>query len=146
MMTRQEIQAEVKDHLFYVLVPKGLPLNYVLRIAFTDGIITVIGLCIWFTPLFAGFYPGGFNTTLHVTFGAIVTALAFFRVSLAYLSAWMEVPIIVLGLLILRLPAFLHMEWNAKYTMAHVAAGGAIVVLALISGLMTLIQHKKMKA
>jgi hypothetical protein len=146
MVTRQEIEAHVKDHLHYVIIPKGLPLNYVLRIAFADAIITVIGLCIWLTPVFAGFYPGAFDTTVHVTLGALVTALAFFRVTLGYLSAWIEIVLIVLGLLILRIPHFMNMEWNSKYTMGHVSAGAAIIILAVISGLMTFVQLRKMKA
>jgi heme/copper-type cytochrome/quinol oxidase subunit 4 len=143
MLTRQEIQAHIKDHLQYVLIPKGLPLSYVIRIAFVDAIITVIGLSIWLTPLFAGFYPGAFDTTVHVALGALITALSFFRVTLAYLSAWVEIVLIALGILVLRIPHFMHMEWNSKYTMGHMAAGGAIIVLAAISGLMTWVQLKK---
>ncbi len=85
MITRQEIQAHVKDHLQYVLIPKGLPMGYVVRIAFVDAIITVIGLCVWLMPLAAGLYPGAFDTTVHVALGSLITTLAFFRVMLAQL-------------------------------------------------------------
>ncbi len=145
MLTRQEIQAHVKDHLQYVLIPKGLPLGYVLRIAFVDAIIMVIGLGVWLTPVAAGFYPGAFDTTVHIALGALITTLAFFRVTLAHRSAWIEIVLVPLGLLVMRVPHVMHLEGSPKYNMGHVGAGIAIVVLAIISGLMTFVGERRMR-
>jgi hypothetical protein len=143
MLTRAEMKEHVKAHLQHVLIPKDLPMGYVMKIAFLDAIITVIGLGIWFLPAVAGFYPGAFDTMVHVTLGALITILGFFRMALGHLSAWMEIVLIFLGLLVMRLPHFMSMEWNAKYNMGHLAAGGAVVVLAIISGLITAVAGKK---
>ena len=41
-----------------------------------DTLSTIVGLAVWLAPFALGWYPGGFNTTLHVTFGALITTLA----------------------------------------------------------------------
>jgi cytochrome b561 len=94
-------------------------------------------------PFARGWYPGAFDTTLHVTLGTLIATLAAFRVLLAYGSSWVEIVLIALGVLVMRLPHFNHMEWNARYTTFHMAAGAIVIVIGIISGLITTIEMKK---
>jgi hypothetical protein len=146
MLTRQEIEAHVKDHLHYVLMPTEYPMGYVIRVALLDLVITAIGVGLVLTPVALGFLPGAFDTTVHVALGALIATLGLFRVLLAHGSAWVEIVLIALGVLVLRLPHFMHMEWNDKYTMGHMGAGGVVIVLAIISGLMTWAHMKKQRS
>ena len=98
--------------------------GYVVRIMALDTLSTIVGLAVWLAPFALGWYPGGFTTTLHVTFGALITTLAAFRVMLAYRSAWVEIVLFVLGLFVILLPHWLHMTWNATYATAHCVGGG----------------------
>ncbi len=117
--------------------------GYVVRIMALDALSTIVGLAVWLAPFALGWYPGGFYTTLHVTFGALITTLAAFRVMLAYRSAWIEIVLFVLGLFVAMLPHWLHMEWNATYTTAHWVGGGVVRGVAGIGGLMTAVENRK---
>ena len=124
--------------------------GYVVRIMALDTLSTIVGLAVWLAPFALGyhqatgeFYRGGFDTTLHVTFGALITTLAAFRVMLAYRSAWVEIVLFVLGLFVCMLPHWLHMEWNATYSTAHWVGGGVVLGVAVIGWLMTALENKK---
>jgi hypothetical protein len=117
--------------------------GYVMRIMALDAITTIIGLSVWVAPFALGWYPGGFTTTLHVALGALITTLGAFRVLLAYRSEWVEIVLLVLGLFVFLLPHWLHMEWNGNYTTAHRIGGGVVMAVAVISGLMTIMENKK---
>ena len=124
--------------------------GYVVRIMALDALSTIVGLAVWLAPFALGytratgeFYRGGFDTMLHVAFGALITTLAGFRVTLAYRSAWIEIVLFVLGLFVCLLPHWLHMEWNATYATAHLVGGGVVMGVAVIGGLMTAVENKK---
>jgi hypothetical protein len=124
--------------------------GYVVRIMALDMITTIIGLAVWLSPFAIGyhramgeFYPGGYDTMLHVTFGALITVLGAFRVMLAYRSFWVEIVLIPLGLFVLLLPKWMHMQWDPTYNTAHLVGGGVVIAVAVISGLMTIVENKK---
>lgn len=116
--------------------------GYVTMLMILDGVMTLIGLGVWAFPFADHFYPGGYNTMLHVTFGAMIATLAAFRVLLAYRSAWVEYVLFVLGFFVLMLPTWLHMRWDAAYNTGHMVAGAIVMVFALISAILTLMQPK----
>ncbi|MGN6366759.1 MAG: hypothetical protein ACTHN5_00580, partial [Phycisphaerae bacterium] len=101
--------------------------GHMVSIMALDTLSTIVGLAVWLSPFALGWYPGGYNTMLHVTFGALITTLAAFRVMLAYRSAWVEIVLFVLGLFVGLLPHWLHMECNATYTTAHWVGGGIVM-------------------
>ena len=124
--------------------PPEYPRGYVTRIMAIDAVTTLIGLFIAVMPFALGWYPGAFDTTVHVTLGVLIAALGAFRVLLAYGSVWLEIVLIPLGILVLRLPHFMHHEgWDPKYTDTHIAAGAIVIIAAIISGLMTMVEMKK---
>jgi hypothetical protein len=123
--------------------------GHMVRIMALDTLSTIVGLAVWLAPFALGFnramgtfYRGGYDTMLHVTFGALIATLAAFRVLLAYRSAWVEIVLFVLGLFVCLLPHWLHMEWNATYTTALWVGGGVVMGVALIGGIMTALENK----
>jgi hypothetical protein len=133
-----------KIPLFLQVPAPDYPRGYVTRIMAIDAIITLVGLFIAAMPFAMGWYPGAFDTTVHVAVGVLIATLGAFRVLLAYGSSWVEIVLIPLGIIVLRLPHFMHHEgWDPKYTNTHVAAGAIVIIAAIISGLMTTIEMKK---
>ena len=121
------------------------PRSHMTRTMLLDGLIVVIGLFMLSMP-FIGyfvhhdphFYPADVDTTSHVALGALIATLAVFRVLVAYGSLWVEVCLFVLGLLVFSLPRIMVMQWHHEYNTTHMLAGGAVMALSVISGLMTI--------
>ena len=125
-------------------MPPEYPAPHITRIKILDSLIFLAGLFILAYPAIHNFYPGDIDTTVHVALGCLITVCAAFRVLVAYGSAWLEIVLIVLGLITYRLPHFMHMQWNDHYALAHLIAGVAIIALALISALLTFSQLRKL--
>lgn len=117
--------------------------GHMTRITAVDALIFLIGLALLVGPFVMGMYPGDLDVTAHVTVGALIAILAIFRVLVAYGSLWIEVPIFFLGLIALRFPAIMHMEWNSQYSTGHLVAGGLVMALSILSALLTLPVMKK---
>jgi hypothetical protein len=132
------------------MMDRAVSRGTVVGIMALDAITTIIGLAVWLAPFALGyhpatreFYPGGYDTMLHVTFGALIATLGAFRVMLAYRSHWIEIVLFVLGLFVLLLPTWLHMRWDATYNTAHLVGGAVVMVVAVISGLMSVIENRR---
>jgi glucose-6-phosphate-specific signal transduction histidine kinase len=119
------------------------PAGYMLRIKVLDAIIFLIGLSLLATPAVFGFFPGAFDTTVHVTLGALISVCAVFRILVAYGSAWLEVVLCVLGVLTFFLPCFMHQYWHPQYATPHMIAGAVVVLVSVISGAMTFAYLRK---
>ena len=114
------------------------PKSHIMKIKALDGIIFLVGMALAAGPFAMRTLPGSPETTSHVTLGALIALLSVFRVLLAYGSYWIEVCLLLLGLITFCMPIIRHMHWNAQYTTAHFAAGGIIMACALISALVTI--------
>lgn len=134
-----------------VLLP-GMPGSYGSRhyrrayssiILVLDGITTLIGLGVLFLVFTWATTPGDYEVTLHVTFGALIATLGFFRAVMGYGDWWPEVPLFVLGLFVFLLPHWFSMGWDPRYTNAHLAAGGAVMAISVISAIITIIENKR---
>ncbi len=128
--------------------PPGVDIDYpkshVVKIMGLDMLIFLIGLLLAAGPFAEQKFPGDFDTTVHVAVGALVAVLAIFRVLVAYGSIWIDIVLIAFGVITMSLPRIQHMMWNPQYNMAHLAAGGAIIVLSLGSLFLTLPVIKKL--
>jgi len=118
------------------------PQSHITKVMVLDGLIFLCGLMALATPLIHGFYPADIETTSHVALGALICVLSVFRVLLAYGAAWMELPIFALGLIVFMMPRIMHMRWEEHYNHGHLIFGGAVMVLAVISALVTIPQIK----
>jgi uncharacterized membrane protein len=103
-----------------------------------DTLICIIGLILAASPFIKHNFPADIDTTSHVALGMLIAVPAAFRAAVAYASLWIEVVEFFLGLIVFRLPTIMHMRWNAEYNTAHLALGGAVMVLAILSALVTL--------
>jgi hypothetical protein len=113
------------------------PPAYVLKIKALDTIIFLAGLAVLAAPIIFRFFPGDLDTTVHATFGAMITTCAVFRILVAYGSAWLEIVLCALGLLTFLLPKFMHMSHDNMYNTFHMLAGGIIILLSLVSAVFT---------
>jgi hypothetical protein len=124
---------------------KSYPKSHVTLIMGLNMITVLIGLSLVAGPFAKGWYPGSFDTTVHVGLGSLIAALGIFRALLGYGSVWLDVVLVALGALVLGLPSFMHMQWNGGYTMAHLAAGAIVIGVAVISALMTVPVIRRMR-
>jgi hypothetical protein len=113
------------------------PKAHMTRVMGLDALIFIVGLATLVSPLLMGDYPADIDTTAHVALGALIAVLAVFRVLIAYGAVWIEVCLFFLGLIVLRMPAMTHMQWDPKYNTGHLVAGGAVMVLSVISAALT---------
>ena len=117
--------------------------SHIMKIMGLDALTCIIGLVLAASPFAMRHYPGDIDTTVHVALGALIATPAAFRMLVAYGSLWVEVVLFFLGLIVLRLPAMMNMQWDGQYRTAHLAAGAAIMVLSVISLLLTIPVLKK---
>src|SRR3954469_13214288 len=117
--------------------------GHMLKVKALDTITVVVGLLLAASPFIEHNFPGDFDTTVHVALGMLIAAPAAFRVAVAYGSLWVEVVLFVFGLLTFLMPRFEHMQWNPRYNIAHLVAGGLIMGVSIISGLITVPVLKK---
>ena len=111
--------------------------GHMMRIMGLDAIVCILGLVLAVTPLIRHNFPADIDTTAHVTVGMLVATLAAFRVLLAYGSIWIDIVLIAFGVLALRMPAIMHMQWNAEYSTLHLVCGGGIVALSVLALILT---------
>ncbi len=119
--------------------------SYRATIMIIDGIMTITGLLVLGLVFTWAKTPGDYEVTLHVTFGALIATLSFFRASMGYGAAWPEFVLFVLGLFVFLLPTWIHMLWDGKYTTAHWTAGGIVMVLSVISAIITTLEVRRMR-
>ncbi len=124
-----------------IVYPKG----HVTRIMALNSISFIIGLAVAAAPFVKHFFPGDVDTTAHVAVGMLIVVLAIFRVLLGYGSTWIDFCLFWLGLIVFQFPSIMHMHWDSAYTGAHMAGGGIVMVIALISFVMTLPVRRAMK-
>jgi hypothetical protein len=144
---------KIEIPLFFRLPPTEYPRRLVAPIMGLDGLIFLIGLAVLVSPFLMGYFPdayptsvpGSQETTIHAALGAGIATLAVFRATLAYGSAWVELLNFVLGLITLSMPRIMSMQWNDGYSRGHLLAGGAIMALSMVSGLITIVAMRKMK-
>jgi hypothetical protein len=122
---------------------QSYPSGYVTRIKAIDSILFLAGLIVLAVPVLFHMYPGDIDVTVHVTLGALIAVPAIFRVLVAWGSAWLEVVIFVLGFFTLMLPKWMYMSYDGRYNTLHLAVGGVVMVLALISGIMSFAELRK---
>jgi hypothetical protein len=120
------------------LIDKTYPRTHVLAIATLNMLSVVVGLGMLLGPFLKHYYPGSFETTVHVALGGLIFIVAIFRAALGYGAIWMDVVLAAMGLIVFMLPTTMHMRWNGSYTMAHWVAGGVVMAVAVISALMTI--------
>jgi hypothetical protein len=109
-----------------------------IKIVPLDGLICIIGLIVAVHPILTHNYPADIDTTAHVALGMLIATPAAFRVLTAYASLWVEVVLFFLGLIVLCLPTIMKMQWNREYNTAHLALGGAVMVLSILSLIVTI--------
>ena|ERR1035437_952623 len=119
------------------------PAGYIVRIKIIDFLAFLIGLALLAIPAIHRFFPGDIDTSVHVAMGALVAVCAIFRVMVAWGSLWLEIVLAFLGFLTMRLPAFMHMQYDPHYNTVHLALGCLLMALAVISGLMTFFELQK---
>jgi hypothetical protein len=124
---------------------KPYPKSHVMMIGALNMLSVLIGLAMLAAPFAKGWYPGGFDTTVHVALGALIAAAALFRAALGYGSIWLDVVLAALGVLTLMLPKWQHMQWNAGYTTAHLVGGGIVAAVAVLSLLVTIPVNRRMR-
>ena len=116
------------------------PPAYILRIKAIDTISFLIGLVMLAIPAVHRFFPGDIDTTVHVALGCLIAVCAIFRVLVAWGSAWLEIVLFFLGLLVFLLPTFMHMRYEPHYHTVHMIAGAVLMAVSVISALMTFAQ------
>lgn len=124
-------------------VDEVYPKSHILKVKAIDTLIAIIGLALAVSPFVEHAFPGDIDTTAHVAVGTLIFACGVFRAGIAYGSIWLEVVIFALGLIALCMPRMQHMQWNEKYNLAHLAAGGLCMLLAVVSGAITVPVLKK---
>jgi hypothetical protein len=117
--------------------------SHMMKVMALDTLTCIIGLLVAAYPFITTLYPGDIDTTSHIALGMLIAAPAAFRVLTAYASLWVEVVLAAFGVLVLLMPKIMHMSWDKHYNTAHLAAGGAIIVLSLISLIVTIPVAKK---
>src|SRR5690242_9688809 len=117
--------------------------SHMTKVMGLDTLTCITGLLLAVSPFAMHNFPADIDTTAHVALGMLIAAPAAFRVLVAYSSLWVEVVEMALAVIVLSLPTIMHQHWDPKYTNAHYAAGGAILVLSLISLVVTLPVTKK---
>lgn len=122
------------------------PKSHITRIMAIDGLVLVIGLALIATPFVKHFFPGDVDTTVHVALGALIAVLSFFRLALGYGSIWIDFCLFWLGLIVLRLPVIMHMQWNSGYNTAHLAAGGIVMAVAVLAAILTIPVNRTFKS
>ncbi len=125
--------------------PRHYPQSHVMAMMGLNMITFLIGLALAATPFLAHYFPGSLATTHHVALGALIALVAIFRVLVAHGSIWMDVVLFAFGFLTFMMPTWMRMHWNATYTTAHMAAGGIVMAVAVISALLTMATVSKMK-
>ena len=109
-----------------------------IKIVPLDGLICIIGLILAASPFIKYNFPADIDTTTHVALGMLIATPAAFRVLTAYASLWVEVVLFFLGLIVLRLPVIMHMQWSDEYNLAHLVLGGAVMALSVLSLIVTI--------
>jgi hypothetical protein len=122
------------------------PKSHIRRIMALDSLIALLGLALLASPFANHAFPGDIDTTVHVALGALIATLAAFRALLAYGGLWLECLLFIGGLLAFLMPRIQHMQWNHRYNTAHLAIGGLIMLLALLSAAFTVPQLRKRTA
>lgn len=112
-----------------------------LAVLIFSGLNIAVGLWLMLTPFVYGFHPGSQNTTVAVSFGALIITWAVVRVTVGWTAAawsWINVAI---GIILLAGPYAPQM--HGRMGGGHFfIAGIAVVVLGLISALSTHLRHR----
>jgi hypothetical protein len=125
---------------------KTYPRTHVLTIAALNMLGVVIGLALAIGPFIKHYFPGSFETTVHIALGGLIFVCALFRAVLGYGSIWLDVCLAGMGLIVLMLPKTMHMQWNAGYTTAHLIAGGVVMAVAVLSLILTIPVNARLRA
>jgi hypothetical protein len=123
---------------------KPYPKSHVMMIGALNMLSVLIGLALLVAPFAKGWFPGGFDTTVHVALGALVATAALFRAALGYGSTWLDVVLAALGVLVFLLPTTMHMRYHAGYSTAHMVGGGLVVVVAIVSLIATIPVNRRL--
>ena len=122
------------------------PASHILAIKVLDGLSFIVGLALLAIPVIHRFYPGDFDTTVHVTLGSLIAVCAIFRVLVAFGSAWLEIVLCALGVLTFSLPHLMHKRFDAHYNYVHLALGISLIALSIISGVFTFFELNRRRS
>lgn len=119
------------------------PKSHVVKMMGLNMVTVLIGLILAASPFIERAYPGDIDTTAHAGLGLLIATLAIFRVLVAYGSIWIDIVLIAFGVLTFCMPRIQDQVWNGRYNMAHMVAGGIVILVAVASLFLTLPVIKK---
>lgn len=124
---------------------KTYPKSHMMMIGGLNMLSVLVGLALFAAPFALRWYPGSVDTTVHVSIGALIATAALFRAALGYGSIWLDVVLVAFGVITFMLPKWMHMQWNAGYTTAHMIGGGIVVVVAVVSLIATIPVNRRLR-
>lgn len=115
------------------------------QVGLLSGISLLAGLFLAVSPVIAHYPYSSGMTTVNVSLGMLIAAIAYFRATIGGATPWLSWVLIALGVITLGTPWWMRFAFVDSFRLQHLIVGGAVTGLEFINAILSHIYLSKNK-